>query len=257
MATYNGSLYLKEQIDSVLSQTIQDFELIVCDDCSSDDTWSILEEYAKKDLRIRIYRNENNIGFIKNFEKGIYLSKGEYVALCDQDDIWTEDHLEVLLDNIGDKMLSGGDADIMDYEGRPIGLLLSETTGITSFPSNDVERALSFIFNQNLIQGASMLVRRDFLSVALPIPKNVKYHDEWFSLLACFYGGICYTPRVINHYRKHGKNVSIIPRISKNVYNHFKNRIKYDGISYKELMLDEVEKRLNMSNTKKNIHMFL
>ncbi len=63
MATYNGEKYIREQIDSILNQTVQDFELVVCDDCSSDGTWSILEDYANHDNRIKVFRNEGNLGF--------------------------------------------------------------------------------------------------------------------------------------------------------------------------------------------------
>ena len=76
LASYNGSKYIREQIDSILAQTYQDFELIVCDDCSTDDTWQVLQEYAEKDNRIKIFENETNIGFKKNFEKAISLCKG-------------------------------------------------------------------------------------------------------------------------------------------------------------------------------------
>ena len=98
MTSYNGEKYLKEQIDSILNQTVSDFELIVCDDVSSDSTMDILNGYAAKDSRVHVFRNEENLGFLKNFEKAIRicLDRGaEYVALADQDDIWTENHLEV------------------------------------------------------------------------------------------------------------------------------------------------------------------
>ena len=96
LATYNGARYIREQIDSVLAQTIQDFELVVCDDGSTDDTVSILRDYALKDKRIHVYVNDHNLGFKKNFENAISKSIGDYVALCDQDDIWLPDHLEII-----------------------------------------------------------------------------------------------------------------------------------------------------------------
>ena len=65
LATYNGSRFLQEQIDSILEQTFIDFELIICDDCSTDETYAILQNYEKKDPRIRIYQNEYNLGFKK------------------------------------------------------------------------------------------------------------------------------------------------------------------------------------------------
>ena len=108
MTTYNGEKYLKEQIDSILNQTVSDFELIVCDDVSSDSTMDILNGYAAKDSRVHVFRNEENLGFLKNFEKAIRicLDRGaEYVALADQDDIWTENHLEVLADTMSSDLL--------------------------------------------------------------------------------------------------------------------------------------------------------
>ena len=104
MATYNGEKYLAEQLDSILAQTVQDFELIVCDDCSSDSTAEILSRYAEKDSRIKIFVNEKNLGFVKNFEKAVSLCSGEYIALSDQDDVWFAGHLEILLRNIKDKI---------------------------------------------------------------------------------------------------------------------------------------------------------
>ena len=108
MATYNGEKYLREQIDSILNQTIQDFELIVCDDCSTDTTWNILQDYQSQDRRIKCYRNEENLGFKKNFEKAIGLCTGEYIALSDQDDIWLPEHLEKLVNIIGNADLACG-----------------------------------------------------------------------------------------------------------------------------------------------------
>ena len=61
MATYNGEKYLREQLDSILKQTYSDFELIICDDCSKDATWEILEKYAQNDQRIRIYKSKRNL----------------------------------------------------------------------------------------------------------------------------------------------------------------------------------------------------
>ena len=77
MATYNGERFIKEQIDSILRQTIQSIEIVICDDCSTDNTWEILQEYAKYDLRFKIYRNDTNLGFCKNFEKAISLCHGD------------------------------------------------------------------------------------------------------------------------------------------------------------------------------------
>ena len=99
MATYNGEKYLKEQIDSILDQSIQNFELVICDDCSKDSTWSILEEYAQRDSRIRIYENEKNLGVKHNFEKAISLTRGQLsykVGYLSGKLLWDEEGFPVL-----------------------------------------------------------------------------------------------------------------------------------------------------------------
>jgi len=93
LATYNGERFLKEQLDSILEQSYTDIEIIACDDCSTDSTPQILEDYQKKDSRLKVYFNEKNLGFKKNFEKCISLCDGDYIALSDQDDVWTKDHI--------------------------------------------------------------------------------------------------------------------------------------------------------------------
>ena len=67
LASYNGAKYISEQLDSILAQTYQDFELIVCDDCSTDNTWLILEEYVQKDNRIKIFQEQHEFRFQEEF----------------------------------------------------------------------------------------------------------------------------------------------------------------------------------------------
>lgn len=90
MSVYNGEKYLAEAINSILNQTYQNFEFIIIDDCSTDNSLEILDNYAKKDSRIKIIKKDKNIGiegFIKNLNYGISIAKGNYIARMDQDDI--------------------------------------------------------------------------------------------------------------------------------------------------------------------------
>ena len=90
MSVYNGEKYLVQAIDSILNQTYQNFEFIIIDDCSTDNSSHILQEYAKKDSRIKIIKKEKNIGikgFIENLNLGISIAKGKYIARMDQDDV--------------------------------------------------------------------------------------------------------------------------------------------------------------------------
>lgn len=90
MCTYNGEKYLREQMDSILAQTYPIHEIIVCDDCSTDGTMNILQEYATKFPFIKVHRNTRNKGCNQNFHDIFYQvsKKVDYIAISDQDDIW-------------------------------------------------------------------------------------------------------------------------------------------------------------------------
>lgn len=208
MATYNGAKYIREQINSILSQTIQDYELVICDDCSTDETVSVLDYYANKDPRIIVVKNRENIGFKRNFEKAISLCIGDYIALSDQDDIWLPNHLEILLGMIGNNMIACGNAEMIDAEGKPIGFTLREMEILDKVPNNNIDNAYSLVFFRNPYQGSSMLIKRELFKIALPIPDEIGNHDVWFALLSCFYGGMIYKDIVVNRYRMHGNNVT-------------------------------------------------
>ena len=207
MATYNGEMYLHDQFDSILAQSFTDWELVVCDDCSTDKTVEILNEYAQKDSRIKVYKNEQNLGFKKNFEKAMNLCSCEYIALSDQDDVWTENHLQILLDNIGTKDLISGNAKLVDSELNDLGTDLFSTQKYEIIPDNK-EDWFFFLMHGNIFQGAAMLFKKNLLNKALPIPENVKFHDYWLALLASLENGVAYEKIPVLLYRQHGTNVT-------------------------------------------------
>ena len=229
MATYNGEKFIREQLDSILAQTITDWELIVCDDVSTDSTIAILEEYAKKDGRIQIHKNKVNLGFKRNFEKAISLCSGDYIALCDQDDIWYSNHLEVLYNQIGNHSLSIGNSDIVNVNNQYLNKRMSDTDGIHFIPEDTKLLLYREFFYANPFQGASMLLKKDFALSCIPIPNEVHYHDTWISICACFADGLIYTYTPITRYRQHGKNVTI--------HNH-----REHGLAQIEICLDYVKK---------------
>ena len=232
MATYNGECYVREQLDSILVQTIGDWELIVCDDGSTDNTLSILRAYAKNDSRIKIYQNERNLGFKRNFEKAIDLCQGDYIALCDQDDIWYPNHLEVLYNQIGNHSLSIGNSDIVNINNTYLNKRMSDTDGIHFIPEDTKLLLYREFFYANPFQGASMLLKKDFALRCIPIPNEVHYHDTWISICACFADGLIYTYTPITRYRQHGKNVTI-------------NNHREHGLAKIEICLDYVKKGIN------------
>lgn len=94
MPNYNGSRFVEQAIDSVLSQTYEKFELLVVDDCSKDDSLQLIQQKAQRDSRIRVIALEHNAGVANARNVGIKEAKGEYIALLDNDDLWVEDKLE-------------------------------------------------------------------------------------------------------------------------------------------------------------------
>ena len=94
MPNYNGRSFVEQAIDSVLCQTYPNFELLVVDDCSTDDSLQLIQQKAQCDNRIRIIALAHNVGVANARNAGIAEAKGEYIALLDNDDLWTEDKLE-------------------------------------------------------------------------------------------------------------------------------------------------------------------
>ena len=210
MATYNGAKYLREQLDSLFNQTIQDFELVVCDDCSTDNTWQILESYATNNSKMRIVENDKNLGFKGNFEKAIRLCEGDYIALCDQDDIWLPDHLSVLLDAMDDEIqIVCGECFFVDEYGQDLGFKHGYLYGLDYKPTNSMDIARHIFLNIGSVQGTAMLIKRDFFNWALPIPKETVYHDCWFAAIACFTGGFKFLETPVLKYRRHSGEVTI------------------------------------------------
>lgn len=101
MATYNGEKYMREQIDSILSQSYPIYELIIQDDCSTDSTLSIAQEYSKSHPNVKVFKNEVNVGFNANFESACMRATGDYIAISDQDDIWYNDKIKKQVATIG------------------------------------------------------------------------------------------------------------------------------------------------------------
>jgi len=99
MATYNGERFLREQLDSLYNQTVEPYEVVISDDCSKDSTLKIAQEYQNR-LNIKILSHTKNQGVNKNFEFAIRACAGDYIMICDQDDIWLPEKVKVLYENI-------------------------------------------------------------------------------------------------------------------------------------------------------------
>jgi glycosyltransferase involved in cell wall biosynthesis len=200
LATYNGSRFLAHQLESVIKQSYRNIEIIIVDDCSTDNTISIIGNFIAQDNRIQLFQNTTNLGYIKNFEKGCSLAKGKFIALCDQDDFWHEDKIRNCYESIGDHPMIYCDSVLCDEALQPIGVNISGRVNCLNF-DNPLQQA---VFCR--IYGHATLIRKDFMQKAIPFLPVIP-HDWWLCYLATCNGEIKYLPQPLAFYRQHSENI--------------------------------------------------
>jgi Glycosyl transferase family 2 len=201
LCTYNGARFLSQQLDSLIAQTYPNIEIVVVDDCSTDDTLAVLDRHARLDPRIRITVNERNVGFARNFEHALHQCRGVYIAPCDQDDVWLPDKISTLVAAIGSGSLAYCDSTLINERGEPTGYRMSEIV-----PMLTTDDPVAFAFG-NCVSGHAMLFRRELLERALPAPQGF-FYDWWIAAVAASVGGVVSCGRSLVLYRQHGGNVT-------------------------------------------------
>lgn len=215
MCTYNGSQYLREQLESLLIQTRPPDELVVCDDRSTDDSRKIVEEFGRKaPFPVRLYLNEINLGSTKNFAKAINLCEGDAVALSDQDDVWHADKLrraEELLSADAEVGFVFSDGELVDEHLRPLGQNLWQSIKFRK-PEQKLfknGKAFDVLLIQNIVTGATLVFRMKFKPLILPIPIEfnqedfIFLHDGWIALLLSAVSRAAFIPDSLFKYRQH------------------------------------------------------
>jgi glycosyltransferase involved in cell wall biosynthesis len=209
LCTFNGAGHLREQLDSLLSQSHRNVEIVAVDDCSSDATVTILQDYQRRDARLRVMVNASNLGFKRNFAFAIAQCRGDFIAPSDQDDIWYPDKLRDLFAVIGDNTMAYCDSELIDAQSRPLNKAMSDW-----WRMQDTRDPLAFVMD-NCVSGHAMLFRRELLGRALPIPGDV-FHDWWLTAVAASLSGVAYLPKKLVRYRQHGGNVTDVLRDRRN-----------------------------------------
>ena len=203
MCTYNGSQYLDEQLNSIVNQDYRPIEIVVVDDCSKDETWKKLKHWENEysDL-FRLYFNETNLGYDKNFEKGLLLAKGEYISISDQDDVWETQKISALVNSLekNSNFSLSHCKNVILIDGK---LKHNHTNLVNFFFGQDIRK----MFLKPLITGHTMLFKRCLLEKIIPFPDGIIY-DWWIGVNACLNGGIAFVDEVLVQHRVHSSNAT-------------------------------------------------
>ena len=249
VATYNGELYLREQLESLLNQTFKDYQILIGDDASTDNTFTILKEYEEKYRNINVIQNEKQLGFVANFEKLLIFSETKYIAFCDQDDIWYDDKLEKAIDSLESigredtPLLFHSDLRVINGEKKILFNSFFQMRGY-SFPNN---RSVDIMLGRSGIMGNSMVINKVLKDKVLPFPKDLVVHDYWIALINELFGERVTFEKPLLDYRIHNNNSSnSLEKITENKLLKFffdrKVKLPYHKIK-RELVLEELAER--------------
>jgi glycosyltransferase involved in cell wall biosynthesis len=213
MCTYNGAKYLREQLESIIHQTYPVYELIIQDDCSTDNTFKILKEYSEKYPYICIYCNPKTIGVNKNFFLAMDRATGDYIAISDQDDIWELNKIEKQMETINDNWLSGHFTKPFTDENIPL-----------HFDGRKPNYTIERLIYATPLPGHTLLIKKDMLGLVSEEMKNSHAYDPLLNRIAGIYNKIAFCEQILTHHRRHLSAVSYTIPVSykRNFANYFR-----------------------------------
>ena len=200
IATYNGDKYINEQLDSLLKQTRLPDEVIISDDCSTDNTISILEQFKSlAPFPTTILKNKTNVGYTRNFSRGLLKARGDLIFLCDQDDSWFTHKIECM-EELAEKK-KNFDVFLNDCTITDENLLSSGKTKLQIMDTLEMPDHL-------YLMGCCAVIRKSYLETVIPIPKAIKGHDDWIVGISDALGKKYIYRESLQYYRRHSINTS-------------------------------------------------
>lgn len=199
IATYNGERYIRQQIESIVCQLNVDDEIIVSDDGSTDGTLDIVKGIGDK--RIKIIEGPGRKSPILNFECALKASKGDFIFLSDQDDVWKSDKVEICMKWLKTYHCVVSDAEVTDNRLKPLYPSLYAIMQVRQ------GRIYNTIW-KNGYTGCCMAFRRDVVEASLPFPKDIPMHDIWIGNVAAYKYNVIFIPDRLIYFRRHENTIS-------------------------------------------------
>lgn len=211
MAVYNGEKFISEQLDSILKQLDNELdEVIIIDDCSKDRSYNIIKNY--NNLKIKLYKNNTNLGYIKTFEKALKLTNNDVIFLSDQDDIWIEGRLLKMYNNLVSSDALIVCSNFQAFNNKNEAVVRFKTRLKQADSNKNFQNILGVFKGQMAYFGCTMAFRKDFLKIVMPFPDYIEAHDLWFAICGNIAHKIVHLEENTLLHRIHGENTSFVKR---------------------------------------------
>jgi glycosyltransferase involved in cell wall biosynthesis len=234
LCTFNGEMYLKEQLDSILNQTVKVDEIIVCDDKSTDKTLEILEEFSINNPTVfQIFKNEVTLKSVKNFEKAISLSTSDFIFLSDQDDIWMPNKVEKTMSFFNDNRDLDAVFSNANFINEKSNVLSNNLWNSIYFNSDSIgfnELYNYIVLKRNIVTGATLCFKKEVKEYALPFPEIRQFHhDHWLAFLVSQKNKLGFITENLISYRLHDKQ-QVGSSLKVSMIKKYKNKIVENSI---------------------------
>ncbi|MFA0816559.1 MAG: glycosyltransferase family 2 protein [Anaerofustis sp.] len=227
MTTYNGAKYIIPQLDSLLAQTRVIDQLVICDDCSQDKTVDIIREYFQQTdfTGLKLVVNDKNLGYIKNFYQAISLCEGDLIFLCDQDDIWCPEKIEImtkLFEEHPEMYSINTSFDRIDANGSYLSTSkkYQQTNNNLLWKKLRTGEILKIDFKdmilRNISPGCTMAFKQSCKHFFLNNFSSLSPHDWEINLFASLHNGAYFYNKILTHYRIHDNNTIGLKEINVN-----------------------------------------
>jgi glycosyltransferase involved in cell wall biosynthesis len=213
MPCFNHARFLRDSANGILGQSEPDLELIIVDDCSSDDSWEIIQAIAKLDHRVKAIRHPRNEGASRSRNDGLRVAMGKFIGFCDADDIWERNKLRVqieLLQANTDYHVAYCDTVIVDENGLATGQRFSQRYAP---PTNPCGRLFPELIRRNFINMQSVLLRKECVARVGSFDEGIKWvEDWWYWVKMSRHYQFLYSPEILAKYRVHRKSTNVMQK---------------------------------------------